>query len=159
MAEIVRGLVNANILTPEEGRQLASDVFNRDFKKISASWVKQPVSLTLAGIPSTPEPESALAGPDVKKDDVTTGELAAAGGMLAPAQGLPNRRPRRGQPLDLAKEAARLIALRDALREAEAREAKRDFEGSKRQELEKEVIKVPAADFSSWFAPDSATET
>lgn len=28
MAEIVRGLVNANILTPEEGRQLASDVFN-----------------------------------------------------------------------------------------------------------------------------------
>ena len=35
MAEIVRGLVNANILTPEEGRQLASDVFNREFKKIT----------------------------------------------------------------------------------------------------------------------------
>lgn len=49
MSEIVRGLVNANILTPEEGRQLAGDVFNREFKKISAPWVKQPVQLTLAG--------------------------------------------------------------------------------------------------------------
>src|SRR5215831_18795360 len=68
MAEIVRNLTNANILTPEEGRLLAGDVFNREFKKISASWVKQPVPLTLAGIPPTPEPESPLAGADVQKD-------------------------------------------------------------------------------------------
>jgi len=154
MAEIVRGLVNANILTPEEGRQLASDVFNRDFKKISASWVKQPVSLTLAGIPPTPEPESALAGPEVKKDDLSTGDLASSGGMLAPAQGLPGRR-RRGQPFDLAKEAARLIALRDALREAESREAKREFDGEKSAELEREVVKVPAAELASWFEPEA----
>ncbi len=156
MAEIVRGLVNANILTPEEGRQLASDVFNRDFKKISAAWVKQPVALTLAGIPATPEPESALAGPELQKDDLATGDLAASGGMLAPAQGLPTGRRRRGQPFDLAKEAARLIALRDALREAEARGAKRDFDGGKRADLEREVVKVPAAELASWFEPEVA---
>ncbi len=154
MAEIVRGLVNANILTPEEGRQLASDVFNRDFKKISASWVKQPVPLTLAGIPPTPEPESALAGPDVKKDDLSAGDLATSGGMLTPAQGLNAGRRRRGQPFNLAKEAARLIALRDALREAEGREAEREFRGGKRAELEHEVVKVPAAELASWFEPE-----
>jgi len=37
MADIVKGLVNANILTPEEGRMLASDVFNREFKRINAA--------------------------------------------------------------------------------------------------------------------------
>jgi PBSX family phage portal protein len=157
MADIVRGLVNANILTPEEGRHLASDVFNRDFKKITAPWVKQPVPLTLAGIPPTPEPESTLAGPDVKpgvaKDDLSTGDLAAGGGMLAPAQGVGRRR--RGRPFDLEAEAKRLIAVRDALRDAEAREAKRTFDGDKREQLEHEVVRVPAAELASWFEPDS----
>jgi len=156
MAEIVRGLVNANILTPEEGRMLASDVFNREFKKISASWVKQPVSLTLAGIPPTPEPESTLVGPEVQKDrgDISTHDLAAAGGQLAPAQGLPGRRQRRGH-FDLAGEAARLIAIRNALRDAEAGEAARDFHQTKRAELEREVVNVPAAELASWFEKES----
>jgi PBSX family phage portal protein len=154
MAEIVRGLVNANILTPEEGRMLASDVFNREFKKISAAWVKQPVSLTLAGIPSTPEPESTLVGPDVQKDDATTRDLAASGGGLAAAQGLAGGRRRRGQP-DLVSEAARLIAIRNALRDAEGREAKRAFDDDKRAELDREVVKVPAQELASWFEKES----
>jgi len=155
MADIVRGLVNANILTPEEGRMLASDVFNREFKKISASWVKQPVPLTLAGIPPTPEPESTLVGPEVQKDDATTRDIAAAGGQLAPAQGLLGRRGRRGQLLDLVGEATRLIAIRNALRDAEAGEAARDFHQAKRAELEREVVTVPAAELASWFEKES----
>ena len=157
MAEIVRSLTNANILTPEEGRLLASDVFNREFKKISAAWVKQPVALTLAGIAAAPEPESTLAGPDVQKGDTTTGDLAAAGGIRAPAQGQgPGGRRRRGTP-DLVDEAARLIAIRNALRDAEGREAQRAFESDKRAELEleREVIKVPADELASWFEPES----
>jgi PBSX family phage portal protein len=159
MADIVRSLTNANILTPEEGRLLASDVFNREFKKINASWVKQPVALTLAGLPPTPEPESTLAGPDVSKGDVTTGDLAAAGGGLSPAQGSPGGRRRRGALPDLAGEAARLIAIRNALRDAEHREAKRDFDDAKRaeQELEREVVKVPAEELARWFEPESAS--
>jgi hypothetical protein len=158
MADIVRGLVNANILTPEEGRMLASDVFNREFKKISASWVKQPVPLTLAGIPPTPEPESTLVGPEVQKDDqgnLGTGDLATGGGQLSPAQGLPGRRRRRGQPFDLVGEATRLIAIRNALREAEGREAARDFHQTQRAELEREVIPVPADELASWFEKES----
>ena len=158
MAEIVRGLTNANILTPEEGRQLASDVFNRDFKKISAAWVKQPVPLTLAGIQPAPEPESTLAGPEVpareKKDDLSTTSLAA-GGKLVPAQGLPDRH-RRQQPFDLVREAQRLIAVRDALREAEKTEAKQEFKSAKASELHTEVVRVPAEELRSWFEPEAA---
>jgi hypothetical protein len=38
------------VLTPEEGRLLASDIFNREFRKIGDDWVKRPITLTLAGI-------------------------------------------------------------------------------------------------------------
>jgi hypothetical protein len=157
MAEIVRGLVNANILTPEEGRQLASDVFNREFKKINAPWVKQPVQLTLAGIEPAPEPESLFSvpdvqkgksntTPDVKKGDLTTGDLATAGGVLSPAQG----------PPDLVKEAQRLIAIRDALREAETRAAHQEFAEDKKEELEREVVTVPDEELASWFETETS---
>jgi PBSX family phage portal protein len=157
MAEIVRSLVNANILTPEEGRLLASDVFNREFKKISAAWVKQPVALTLAGIALQPEPESTLVGPDVQKHDTTTRDLAHAGGALAPAQAGPGARRRRGESSDLVSEAARLIAIRNALRDAEGREAARAFERDKHAELDREVIKVPAEELASWFEKESTS--
>jgi PBSX family phage portal protein len=150
MAEIVRSLVNASILTPEEGRLLASDVFNREFKKISASWVKQPVALTLAGIQPTPEPESTLAGPDVQKD-AGTGELAAAGPAAR------SSRRRRADMPDLAAEAARLITIRDALRAAEDGANKRAFDDAKRVELDHEVIKVPAEELASWFEKESTS--
>ncbi len=51
MAETIKNLVTANVLTPEEGRRLAGDVFNIEFKAIRAPWVKQPIPLTLAGFP------------------------------------------------------------------------------------------------------------
>jgi PBSX family phage portal protein len=151
MAEIVRGLVNANILTPEEARHLASDVFNRDFKKINAPWVKQPVSLTLAGIQPTPEPGSPFDtetsnDPSVEKGDLSTSDLASSGGMLSPAQGYP----------DLAREAARLIALREALRAAETRAARSQVQEDRKEELEREVVKVSADELASWFEPTSA---
>jgi PBSX family phage portal protein len=157
MADIVRSLVNANILTPEEGRMLASDVFNREFKRINASWVKQPVPLTLAGIPPTPEPENPL-GPEVQKDgpgSLGTGDLAA-GGVLTPAQGHPRGRRRRGEPaFDLVGEATRLIAIRNALREAEAGEASRAFHQTRSAALEREVVTVPAEELASWFEKES----
>ncbi|MCA9610230.1 MAG: hypothetical protein KC619_31755, partial [Myxococcales bacterium] len=38
------------VLTPEEGRALAEDVFNTEFRKLPDDWVKKPITLTLAGI-------------------------------------------------------------------------------------------------------------
>ncbi|MBK7537548.1 MAG: phage portal protein [Myxococcales bacterium] len=50
MTEMVERLVRVGVLTPEEGRTLAADIFNREFRKINAEWVRQPITLTLAGI-------------------------------------------------------------------------------------------------------------
>ncbi|MHB1845768.1 MAG: phage portal protein [Deltaproteobacteria bacterium] len=121
MTEMVVALVKAGVVTPEEGRHLAGDIFNRDFKKIAAEWVKQPIALTLAGFAAADDPQSAMVGP-------TEGET-----------GTPKERA-------LPAEAKRLIALRDTLRR----------ESEKRAPPEREVIRVPAADFASWFEESDA---
>lgn len=136
MSEIVRGLVNANILTPEEGRQLAGDVFNREFKKISAPWVKQPVQLTLAGVPIPPDEQSALVGPEVPTD-------ASPGPLVPPKRAVTKAR--------LEAEAKRLIQLRDHFRKLEAESAHSDAQVDATAELESEVLRVPAEEMRSWF--------
>ena len=50
MTEMVERLVRVGVLTPEEGRVLAGDIFNREFRKIGDDWTKRPITLTLAGI-------------------------------------------------------------------------------------------------------------
>ena len=50
MTNMVEKLVRVGVLTPEEGRLLAGDIFNREFRKIGDDWVKRPITLTLAGI-------------------------------------------------------------------------------------------------------------
>ena len=52
MSLMVEKLVRVGVLTPEEGRILAGDIFNREFRKIGADWVKRPITLTLAGVQS-----------------------------------------------------------------------------------------------------------
>ena len=50
LSDMVEKLVRVGVLTPEEGRVLAADVFNREFRKIGDDWTKRPITLTLAGI-------------------------------------------------------------------------------------------------------------
>jgi PBSX family phage portal protein len=50
MTEMVERLTRVGVLTPAEGRTLAADIFNREFKYISDDWVRRPLTLTLAGI-------------------------------------------------------------------------------------------------------------
>ncbi len=50
MTTMVEKLVRVGVLTPEEGRFLAGDIFNREFRKIGDDWTKRPITLTLAGV-------------------------------------------------------------------------------------------------------------
>jgi PBSX family phage portal protein len=50
MTQMVEKLVRVGVLTPEEGRTLAGDIFNREFRRIGDDWTKRPITLTLAGI-------------------------------------------------------------------------------------------------------------
>jgi hypothetical protein len=64
MADIARGLVNANVLTPEEVRQLAGEIFfKREVPEIAVPSVKQPMPLTIAGVASRSEGRSMQGGP------------------------------------------------------------------------------------------------
>ncbi len=45
----IERMVKVGVITPEEARVFAEDVFNRVLKKIDSPWVKQPIALTLAG--------------------------------------------------------------------------------------------------------------
>jgi PBSX family phage portal protein len=91
MTEMVEKLVRVGVLTPEEGRLLASDIFNREFAKIGADWTKRPITLTLAGIQTQAVMPNQL-------------ERAPAEAKLA-----------------LLKDAQFLISLRDELQAEEAR--------------------------------------
>ena len=42
LTAMVEKLVRVGVLIPEEGRLLASDIFNREFRKIGADWVRRP---------------------------------------------------------------------------------------------------------------------
>ncbi len=51
MSKVIERLVKVGVLLPAEGRELAGDIFNREFPRLRAAWVRRPLSLTLAGIP------------------------------------------------------------------------------------------------------------
>ena len=59
MTQMVEKLVRVGVLTPEEGRILAGDIFNREFRKVGDDWTKRPITLTLAGIQTS---QSTVAG-------------------------------------------------------------------------------------------------
>lgn len=147
LAPVIAQLVTANVLTPEEGRQLSEGVFNRDFRKIHEDWVTRPVTLTLAGVqtgqvgpegtaptettpaevpPSVVAPVPALG----TKGDVCTQDLSVAG-RLQPAQG--GKLHRLPMP-EVRKRALELLALRDEMLEAERAEARAEFLAAKIRE-------------------------
>lgn len=130
MAEIIKALVSANVLTPEEGRRLAGDVFNIEFKSIRAPWVKQPIQLTLAGFPvESAEQAEMLSG--MNKADLATADLDRGGG-LQPAQGVPGEED-----------------------EDDAERARQRFLQLKPKQMEREVVYVPDEELQSWVEPDA----
>ena len=69
MTAMVEKLVRVGVLTPEEGRFLAGDIFNREFRKIGDDWTKRPITLTLAGIQTGVEDLLARTGKGSFLDD------------------------------------------------------------------------------------------
>lgn len=79
LAKEVKDLASVGVLVPEEGRAIAEDIFNKEFRSIKDAWVKQPVAFTLAGI------QTGQRGP--------VEQSATAPGMLRPSQVLPPKIP------------------------------------------------------------------
>jgi capsid portal protein len=99
LTQMVTQLVKVGVLTPEEGRVIAEDIFNRDLPEIKAPWVKQPIALTLAG----------LTGKVQESDAAVTPPGDAMRMRKALGLGDP------GDPIDIQKTVARLLEVRRAL--------------------------------------------
>lgn len=60
LASMIEKLSLAGILVPGEGREIAKNVFNRELRKLTDPWTRQPIELTKAGVPA-PEPTTVAA--------------------------------------------------------------------------------------------------
>ncbi|GAB5546971.1 MAG: phage portal protein [Sandaracinaceae bacterium] len=84
----IEKLVRVGVLTPEEGRALAEDVFNTELRKLPDEWVKQPITLTLASI-QTGLRDAEREGPGLGAADVP----APASDAGAASAGRPRAQP------------------------------------------------------------------
>ncbi len=183
LAEIISSLVKNSILTPEEARELAKGIFNRDFKKIEDLWVKIPPELLKAGI--LPESETGDLEIDegdtepepIEDADLDTGDLRTGGGLKVPAQGRPGKKkkPRRkdgfvrlpgnipgkvgkryrraSNARQLRKLAVDLLDLRAVLLAEEKRSAADGHAEAQAVDLDKETIRMSAEEFAEMIDP------
>lgn len=177
LAEIIAKLVRESILTPEEARELAKGIFNRDFKKIEDMWARIPPELLKAGIIPESEGGTGLAMPpapapgapaapgeeppvdpaqEPAPDDVAAQKEA---GEKVPGQGKKLERQRLGKRYGdaarkqgLQKLAKDLVDLRAVLLQEEQKEHASKFAKAAVIESERETITIPAAEFASWVA-------
>lgn len=114
-----------NALTPNEIRQIAEDVFGREYKSIAEAWGDQPMALTLAG----------LAGGGLGMPDGSTGD---------------GQTQQQTQAVALAKH---LVAIRKAVLAAEQSGASKEFAASKKSADDEAevVIKVPASELAPFI--------
>lgn len=103
LTDMITKLVAHSILTPEEARELAKGIFNRDFKRIDDVWAQIPPDLLKAGIVPS---DGAIGFP-------TTG----VGGVVAPGDGEQSKRERIGaQHRDVSKKRDLRLLARDLLK-------------------------------------------
>jgi PBSX family phage portal protein len=80
LSSMIAKLVLASVLTPEEGRAIAADVFNKNFPAIDHWWVKQPPAMTIAGL----TPSATAMGADGQPIAQPPADAAAAVGHGTP---------------------------------------------------------------------------
>jgi PBSX family phage portal protein len=113
MAELIVKMANAGVITAEEAREFAADVFNKRLAKLVGEWLKQPFPLTLKTAASIPVPGAApdtVVPPSAPPPEAVPGVPAA----------------KSVTPL-LVDDVQRIVALRDALLERERAEAAAAF--------------------------------
>jgi PBSX family phage portal protein len=183
LAKIISMLVRDNILTPEEARELAQGIFNRDFKRIDELWTKIPPALLMAGIIPESADADALAmlegfgeeeaeeeEPEEEPDDL---EMNADGEVeedpkkkkvppKAQKRLLRKRYGRASKARQYRRLAQDLHRLRKMIDEAAADDAREVFDETRtairqeEKEVEREVEQVPEAEISQFFEDEES---
>lgn len=136
VTEMATAFAQAGAFTPNELREMASEVFNKPFRKIEEEWGDQPFPLTLQGI--------------------LPAELGAPAATSTPGA------PGKASPSDqrLQAIAANLVNLKATLKRAEEEAFQRLLKNAKGTEGAGTVtLRVPKAVIDSWIEPaDAAAE-
>jgi PBSX family phage portal protein len=141
LTSIITDLVSESIVTPEEARELAKGIFNRDFKKIDEIWTKIPPNLLMKGI--TPEGEEVdVDGPETDDEPMEEEEEVEVEDKKAR---LTKRYKRVGRDRKLRRLAKDLIHLREMIKVEEGKDAKNKFD------LDREILEVPEEEISEFF--------
>jgi capsid portal protein len=103
LAKIIQMLMESGVLTPDEGRQLAGDIFNRDFQDLEGIWSKLPTKLLLAMLQTKNQlVAAALLGSESESDIIARLQAALVGqleGAGVSTDGLPRPSlPPAGEP-------------------------------------------------------------
>lgn len=140
-------MVKGGILTPEEGRDLASAIFNREFAKIDEIWTKVPPELMKAGYrPEGEEPE--IAEEDATEDD----SKPTPDESQDEPEDLENQA--KSHSATVAAAARSLNAIRESLRKTEQEAAAADYNESHdavNHEGEVITIELPRDEFRGLF--------
>lgn len=174
LSGIIRELVVCGVLTPEEGRELATDVFNRSLPTLDAEWTKQPLEMTIAQMRAgasadggDPTAKGRGQGPRVTATAlghvVTVNEARSAhglapwaderGSMSVSAYQASIGRAEDTADVIIAAKARELASIRDALMEAERREAENEHMVEKRA-----AGLLPPSAVRRMFPPSSVSE-
>lgn len=133
---------DSGIITTEEAREIAGDVFNRKLGKIAGSWVKQPMCMTLGGFSTDPDTGA-----------VTATTPPADGAVPKTADGeTPPLVDSAQRQRDLVTLAGRVMALRDELAASATKGYRTKL--AKRTEDESKptlTLRVDSATFRDWF--------
>ena len=125
LTDMIVALLRAGSINPGEARQLAEDVFNREFKRIDAPWTDQPLQLSVAGFSAGVETGEG------GKNDLTVEDLETGGGLLRPQQEDEPDFPASIGKQHLTAQAEYFVKIRDAIRDAEHRAAEEEFLAAK----------------------------
>lgn len=129
MAKIIIDFVKGGVLLPDEGRSLAADVFNREFRRIDAVWAQQPLQLTMAQL-------------QVKAKESGAGKFDSPDPMSTANEPDPSKR--------IDKVMRLVLKVADELDRLEDRTAQTPMQN---EATETERIVVPKEKFMEWVEP------
>jgi PBSX family phage portal protein len=142
LSRMVALLASSNVLTPAEARNLSQDVFNQAFENLTDDWTKKPIAITLAELNLQGKPGGPLDGFE-ESGGMSTSNAGATqrqtGVEQKPKTTPPDRTKPKPKSDNKLRAQAKSILLNKALHDAE--------DG----DMEEIVIKVPNAEFDSWF--------
>jgi len=139
LCKMIVDTVTGNILTPGEGRELASGVFNREFEAIKAPWTTMPIGVTVAG-------HNAGNG---------DGSPGVGGGVMS-QPGAGKTQAALGVDQSKSDEApGALVAILEKLHVKAIEEEREEYDEMRKSA---QVIKVPYDLFMSWVKPDAPTD-